>query len=74
MILSLFCKAVFAAQVTVMGNMQAQCLYNSFALLKVCYILLVNVCGIQFLCINQILNLIQSLLCIRAVVGLGQKR
>ena len=73
MILALFCKAVFAAQVTVMGNMQTQRLYDSFALLKICYILLINICGIQLLCINQSLNLIQRLLCVRAVVGLRQQ-
>ncbi len=35
MVLPFFCKAVTTGQITVMGNMQAKCLYYSLTLLKV---------------------------------------
>ena len=71
-ILTLFCEAILAAQVTIMGNVQAECLHNGLSRFKICHISLVNILRVQLLCVDQLLNLVQGLFCIFSWVCLGK--
>ena len=72
MILTLFCEAVLAAQVTIMSNVQAECLHNCLSRFKICHISLVNILRVQLLSIDQLLNLVQGLFYIFSRVGFGK--
>ena len=72
MVLSFLCEAVLAAQVTIMGNVQAECLHNCLSRLEICHISLVNILRIQLLCVDQLLNLVQGLFYIFSRVGFGK--
>ena len=61
MILTLICKAVAAGQIAVVGNMKTKGFYNCLSLLKIHYKIPVNILGQKLLCINELLDILQSL-------------
>ena len=69
MILALVCKAVAAGQIAVMGNMKTKGFYNCLSLLKIHYKIPVNILGQKLLCINELLDILQSLCDLFFTVG-----
>ena len=61
MVLSLSCKAIPAGQVTVVGDVEAECLHHCLALFKVKNIILIDIRGEQLPVLFQLQNLIHSL-------------
>ncbi len=57
---SFFRKAVLTGQITVVGNMQAQCFDYSWPFFKMLYRIFINVLGKQHSLIGQFLNLFKS--------------
>ena len=61
MVLAFLCKTVAAGQVTVMGNMEAQCLDHGLTLFKIHHEIMVNVLCQKLFHINQLLDILQRL-------------
>ena len=57
MVLSLFCEAVTACQIAVMGNVQAQSLHNRLSLLEIHNEITVYISGEQLFRIDQFLDI-----------------
>ena len=57
MVLSLFCEAVTACQIAVMGNVQAQSLHNRLSLLEIHNEITVYISGKQLFRIDQFLDI-----------------
>ena len=70
MIFALFCKAVLTGEVTVMGNVQAQCLDYSLALFEIADIFFIDVFCKQDIILRQLQNLLYRLT--HLVVAVGQ--
>ena len=58
MVLTLFRKAISAGKVTVMGNVQAQCLDYGLTLLKIKNVILINIGSKQLSCLLQFQDLV----------------
>ena len=56
-VLALLGEAVLAGQVAVVGNVEAERLHHRFSLLKINYIVLVDVCRKELFHIDQLLNI-----------------
>ena len=72
MIFSFFRKAVLTGQITVVGNMQAQCFDYSWPFFKMLYRIFINVLGKQHSLIRQLLNFFKS--CLQVFFGIRSRQ
>ena len=72
MIFAFFCKAILTCKVTIMCNVQTQCLHDCRSLLEIKDMTLVHILGEQFLILFQFFNLIDCFFNLRLRILLLQ--